>query len=190
VDLDRHPDLPASRYGLTLMLGVLYHLKNPFLALETLARASCHIFLGTHRFACARRRSRLRCVTACLSGGRGRTESRRHQLLDFSEAGLKRLMRRAGWEVRQYATVGAAASSADPVTAEGDARAYLLADSRFAAVPDSFHLEQDWHELEFDSWRWTARCFSVSLHLDARSCERSCDSGSIFQRRLTNGGAS
>jgi hypothetical protein len=28
------------------MLGVLYHLKNPFLALETLARASRHIFLG------------------------------------------------------------------------------------------------------------------------------------------------
>jgi hypothetical protein len=69
--------------------------------------------------------------------------------------------------VTQYATVGAAASFADPVTAEGDARAYLLADSRFAAAPAGFHLEQGWHELEFDSWRWTARCFSVSLHLDA-----------------------
>src|SRR5215472_13316850 len=47
VDLDQRPNLPASNYGLTIMLGVLYHLKNPFLVLETLARASRYIFLST-----------------------------------------------------------------------------------------------------------------------------------------------
>jgi tRNA (mo5U34)-methyltransferase len=168
VDLDRRPDLPAPRYGLTLMLGVLYHLKNPFLALETLARASRHIFLGT-RIASRTPEGDLDFSALPLAYLVDEDELN-HDATNywiFSEAGLKRLMRRAGWEVRQYATVGATASSADPVTAEGDARAYLLADSRFAAVPDGFHLEQGWHELEFDSWRWTARCFSVSLRLDA-----------------------
>src|ERR1051326_1498200 len=36
VDLDRRPILPGCSYGLTIMLGVLYHLKNPFLVLEAL----------------------------------------------------------------------------------------------------------------------------------------------------------
>ena len=38
-DLDSRPALPGANYGLAVMLGVLYHLKNPYLALETLARS-------------------------------------------------------------------------------------------------------------------------------------------------------
>src|SRR5215469_16840093 len=34
VDLDQRPNLPGTNYGLAILLGVLYHLKNPFLVLE------------------------------------------------------------------------------------------------------------------------------------------------------------
>jgi 2-polyprenyl-3-methyl-5-hydroxy-6-metoxy-1,4-benzoquinol methylase len=47
VDMDTRPRLPSSNYGFTVMLGVLYHLKNPFLVLEALAQASRYIFLST-----------------------------------------------------------------------------------------------------------------------------------------------
>ncbi len=46
-DIDTHPNFPAPHYGFTLMLGVLYHLKNPYLVLEELARRSDYIFLST-----------------------------------------------------------------------------------------------------------------------------------------------
>jgi tRNA (mo5U34)-methyltransferase len=47
VDMDSRPNLPGSDYGLAIMLGVLYHLKNPYLALETLAKNSRHLYMST-----------------------------------------------------------------------------------------------------------------------------------------------
>src|SRR4029079_12026193 len=47
VALDARPSLPASNNGVSVMLGVIYHLKNPFLVLEALARSSRYIFLST-----------------------------------------------------------------------------------------------------------------------------------------------
>src|SRR6266436_530425 len=45
-DLDGRFELSAH-YGLALFLGTLYHLKNPYYALETLARHSRFCFLST-----------------------------------------------------------------------------------------------------------------------------------------------
>jgi hypothetical protein len=83
----------------------------------------------------------------------------------FSEIALKRLVRRCGWDVRHYAALGAPASKSDPVNAKGDTRAYIFAESRLAAPPSGFHIERGWHELEYDSWRWTDRRFSAVLDL-------------------------
>ncbi len=47
VDLDRQFSLPQAEYGLVFFLGLLYHLKNPFYALETLARSARHVVLST-----------------------------------------------------------------------------------------------------------------------------------------------
>jgi len=169
VDLDQRPSLPGSDYGLALLLGVLYHLKNPFLALETLARNSRHLFLST------------RIASVAPGGALDFGAFPLAYLVDdhelnqdvtnfwiFSETALKRLVRRAGWEVRSYGTVGAEASRSDPVTPEGDARAYLLAESRLARPAAAFSIGRGWHELEYESWRWTARRFSAVLNLTAR----------------------
>lgn len=47
----------------------------------------------------------------------------------FSDAGFRRILKRTGWEIRDYITVGNTANS-DPATQEGDERAFCLAESR------------------------------------------------------------
>lgn len=47
IDLDSHFVLPEREYGLVLFLGVFYHLKNPYYALEQLARQARHMVLST-----------------------------------------------------------------------------------------------------------------------------------------------
>jgi tRNA (mo5U34)-methyltransferase len=165
VDLDHRPNLPASNYGLAIMLGVLYHLKNPFLVLETLARSSRHIFLST-RVASLTPDRNLNYGSLPMAYLVDEDELNHDptNFWIFSETALKRLVRRAGWDVREYITQGAAISQSDPVSPKGDTRAYILAESRLAAVT-SFHLESGWHELEYDTWRWTERRFSTVLNV-------------------------
>jgi SAM-dependent methyltransferase len=166
IDLDQRPNLPASNYGLTVMLGVLYHLKNPFLVLETLARASRYIFLST-RIASVTPDRKLDFGSLPLAYLVDEDELNHDptNFWIFSEIALKRLVRRCGWDVRHYAALGAPASKSDPVNAKGDTRAYIFAESRMAAPPSGFHIERGWHELEYDSWRWTDRRFSAVLDL-------------------------
>jgi SAM-dependent methyltransferase len=167
VDLDQRPNLPASNYGLTIMLGVLYHLKNPLLVLETLARSCRHIFLST-RVASLTPDRKLNYGSFPMAYLVDDDELNHDptNFWIFSETALKRLVRRAGWDVREYVTQGAPASQSDPVTPKGDTRAYILAESRLATVT-AFHLESGWHELEYDTWRWTERRFSAVLNLGA-----------------------
>jgi len=169
VDLDQRPNLPGSDYGLALLLGVLYHLKNPFLVLETLARNSRHLFLST-RIASLAPGGTLDFGAFPLAYLVDDDELNRDNtnFWIFSEPALKRLLRRAGWDIRCYATAGAQASRSDPVTPEGDTRAYILAETRLARPARSFRLDRGWHELEYESWRWTARRFSAVVNLTDR----------------------
>jgi tRNA (mo5U34)-methyltransferase len=168
VDLDTRPHLPGSNYGLTIMLGVLYHLKNPFLVLETLARHSRHIFLST-RIASRTPDHKLDFGSLPMAYLVDEDELN-HDSTNFwifSEEGLKRIVRRAGWNVRRCMSTGGSASSADPVTPQGDVRAYILAESRLSARESGLRLEHGWHDLEYDAWRWTERRFSVFAELAA-----------------------
>ncbi len=47
VDLDSQFAVPDRRFGLSLFLGALYHVKNPFYILETLAKCSEYCLLST-----------------------------------------------------------------------------------------------------------------------------------------------
>jgi len=163
VDLDARPTLPSSNYGFTVMLGVLYHLKNPFLVLEALARASCYIFLSTRIASLsADRKTNFGALPLAYLVEEDELNNDETNFWIFSEKALQRILRRSGWDVIHYATSGPVAT-ADPVTTEGDARAYILAKSRMAGPPRGFRLRQGWHELEDNYWRWTERIFSVEL---------------------------
>ena len=168
VDLDQRPNLPASDYGLTIMLGVLYHLKNPFLVLETLARSSRHIFLST-RIASRTpdRKFDFASLPMAYLVDDNELNDDSTNFWIFSETALKRLVRRSGWDVRNYVTFGASPTRSDPVTDKGDVRAYILAESRLAALSKGFSLDLGWHELEHNSWRWTDRRFTALVDLAA-----------------------
>ena len=163
VDLDTRPHLPSSHYGFTVMLGVLYHLKNPFLVLETLARASRYIFLSTRIASLSpdRKRSFGDLPIAYLVE-EDELNNDKSNFWIFSEKALRRVLRRSGWDVLHYVTSGPAAES-DPVTPKGDVRAFVLAKSRVAAPLCGFRLVRGWHQLEHDTWRWSERAFCVEL---------------------------
>jgi tRNA (mo5U34)-methyltransferase len=165
VDVDSRQNLPGSNYSLAIMLGVLYHLKNPYLALETLARSSRHLYMST-RIASLTPDRTLNfgaLPMAYLVDDRELNDDPTNFWI-FSEEGLKRIVRRSGWNILKYATVGGVVAAADPVTTQGDVRAYLLAESRLAK-PAGLVLERGWHELEHGASCWTERRFSARLEV-------------------------
>lgn len=167
-DIDVSPRFPRPHYGFTNMLGVLYHLKNPYLVLESLARCSDHIYLSTRiaQLAPDRKTHYSGNPIAYLVDDQELNADDTNFWI-FTEEGLKRIVRRAGWDILHYATTGPLATS-DPVTPEGDCRAYIVARSRLSGMPRGFRLLQGWHKLE-DTWRWTARTFSVEIETAALS---------------------
>jgi hypothetical protein len=161
-DVDAGLDLRGRTFGLALCLGVLYHLKNPFGFLENLARHVRHCVLST----------RIAQVTA---GGTAMAQEPIAYLLNpseanndptnywiFSEAGLRRLLDRTGWDLCDYATTGFEQGS-DPVRGDRDQRAYCMLRSKLADPWLDVDLDGGWHAMEDHSWRWTERVFAVVL---------------------------
>ena len=141
VDLDAKFELPGERYGLALFLGILYHLKNPFGALESLARTSRHALIST-RVARFNRSAALpgtdvnpsRVEIAKIPVGylvdTYETSNDPTNYWMFSDAGLRRILNRTGWDILDYMTVGNRLDS-DPASNDGDERAFCLVRSRF-----------------------------------------------------------
>jgi SAM-dependent methyltransferase len=129
-DLDAHPDWPRDDYGLVLFLGILYHLKNPFHVLETLARVTRHCVVSTRiaRFA-ADGKTAIRDQSLAYLLGPDECNHDATNYWIFSETGLKRLFERTGWTVLDYMSIGNVKDS-DPATAKGDERAFALLKSR------------------------------------------------------------
>jgi tRNA (mo5U34)-methyltransferase len=115
-----------GKYSLVYFLGVLYHLKNPYLVLENLAKCSKYVLLSTKIF------KYIPGVESPLG------ENSLAYLLDptecngdntnywiFSETGLRRLVERCGFEVVLFDVYGAK-ETAEPASMEHDGRAFCL----------------------------------------------------------------
>ncbi len=128
VDLDRCPEFSGT-FGLTLLLGTLYHLKNPFGLLERLAAHSGYCFLST-RIARTDPEHKVRLdglpVAYLLGAAECNSDSTNYWV--FSPAGLERLTSRSGWEIVGSATSGS--KDSDPSSERGDERMFLLLRSR------------------------------------------------------------
>jgi len=140
VDLDSQFSLPEREYNLAFFLGILYHLKNPFYALEALSKSARYALISTRIARFSRPATEVEKTTAKLSQS-DRVDFRNvpaAYLLDemeanndptnywiFSDAGLRRILKRTGWEILDYMTVGNTTDS-DPATAQGDERAFCL----------------------------------------------------------------
>jgi tRNA (mo5U34)-methyltransferase len=161
-NLDSQFSLGNDNYGLALLLGVLYHLKNPFYMLETLACHARYCLLSTRVAQVTARGTPVRDepVAYLLDEREANNDPTNYWI--FSEAGLRRFLERAGWEICEYIPHGCESGS-DPVTPEGDERAFCLLRSRRFEPPMEIELLSGWHALEEGSWRWTAPRFSVAL---------------------------
>jgi tRNA (mo5U34)-methyltransferase len=158
-DIDAQFGLPDQRYGLTLFLGILYHLKNPFYVMEALARCSDYCVLST------------RVARQLPDGSRLPSDTSIAYLLDtyelnqddskywiFSETALRRLLIRSGWKVCQFFSAGDTSTS-DPV--HQDERAFMLLQSHYGLA--HLRLISGWYDAEFAGWRWTKKEFSIGV---------------------------
>jgi len=163
VDLDARFELPDRYYTIAFFLGALYHLKNPFYALETLASRAYYCLLST-RIArwTPDQRTELQPHPVAYLVDADEFELDDSNYWVFSETGLRRLLRRSGWDVVEWTTFGDASHS-DPLHPERDERAYCLLRSRGLSMEARVLLGEGWHAQEAEAWRWTERRFRVEL---------------------------
>jgi tRNA (mo5U34)-methyltransferase len=165
IDLDSQFSLPGECHGLTLFLGILYHLKNPFYVLERLARQSKYCVLSTRIARCFPDGTPMpkdRPIAYLLEADELNRDNSNFWI--FSDAGLRRLLKRTHWEVLEYCNVGDTSAS-NPTSPDRDERVFCLLKSHFGLA--NVDLLEGWHKAEDAGWRWTERRFSVRVSSDA-----------------------
>jgi len=163
VDLDTQFRLPRTHYDLALFLGILYHLKNPLYAMETLAKHTRYCILSTR---VARRFPDGRLIPPdqpiAYLVGEDELNHDPGNFWIFSHAGLKRLFERSYWKVLEYASLGDIINST-PVDVDKDERVFCLLESRYGLA--NIDLLHGWHHRESEGTRWTTRQFSARINL-------------------------
>ena len=155
--------LPNERYSVAFFLGALYHLKNPYYALETLAKQASYCILSTRVARCSPSKDvDFSALPIAYLVDPSETNNDPSNYWIFSEAGLRRIVERAQWRILDFKTFGNRLDS-DPASAEGDERAFCLLESRMPAFRAACNLVAGWHELEGGTWRWTERRFAVRI---------------------------
>jgi hypothetical protein len=148
IDLDDQFRLDGDRFGLVLALGLIYHLKNPFYFVEKLAIHSRRAVFSTRILPRGTTSDPIARLTASRE-----FEDDPTNFWFFSEAGLERLLDRAGWDIM-----------ARNISGDGvDDRYFCLAESRIAKCRPRVRLLNGWHEIENGAWRWTKREFAAVL---------------------------
>lgn len=162
VDLNQPFMLPKGRYAAIFFFGALYHVKNPFQVMETLARHTTYCFLSTRIANTLPGGARIEAEPVAYLAGRDEVNDDDSNYWIFSRAGLERLLDRTHWTILDYASVGATAHS-DPVHAERDERAFVLARSAYGST--EVKLLEGWHGPEDTGWRWTRQRFTAAFVL-------------------------
>jgi len=129
VDLDSQFPLSGEKYDAIFLLGTLYHLKNPFLILERLARMTEYCFVSTRIAKQTADGQPLSPYPIAYLLGPKECNNDNTNFWIFSEEGLKRLIDRAGWNVVSYLTIGDTTHST-PADPDRDERAFCLLQSK------------------------------------------------------------
>jgi tRNA (mo5U34)-methyltransferase len=129
VDLDSQFALPNQKYDTVFFLGTLYHLKNPFLVLEKLARVTTRCFLSTRVAKRSPDGQSLSPYPVAYLLAPQECNNDDTNFWIFTDEGLKRLADRTGWKVLSYVTVGETKCST-PADPDRDERAFCLLERR------------------------------------------------------------
>lgn len=161
VDLDSQFTLPEDVFGLAIFLGVLYHLKNPYYALEALARRARYCLLSTRIAQRTPKGTPIKDESLAYFLAPGETNNDSTNYWIFSETALRRLFDRTGWTICDFLNAGATHNS-EPARLDRDERAFCLLESRHCPRYSLQFLE-GWYPLEQNSFRWTERRFAIQI---------------------------
>jgi tRNA (mo5U34)-methyltransferase len=131
LDLDSYFRWPRDDYELVFFLGILYHLKNPYYVLESLAKVARYSLISTRvaQFGADRRTPIAnQAVAYLLAPDECNNDATNFWI--FSQKGLARILDRTGWTVLDHVCVGNTRNS-DPASADGDERAFVFVKSRW-----------------------------------------------------------
>jgi len=129
VDLDSQFTLSGEKYDAIFLLGILYHLKNPFFVLEKLATTARYCFLSTRVARQTDNGQQISQEPIAYLLGPQECNNDSTNFWIFSEEGLKRLIDRTGWDLLSYVSVGITGNST-PAHPERDERAFCLLRSK------------------------------------------------------------
>lgn len=162
-DLDTQFRLPGPHYACAFFLGALYHLKNPYFVLERIAHQARYCFLSTRvaRYTPDHRTSIEPYPLAYLVGPDELNSDDTNYWI-FSDAGLRRILARTGWEIVDFQLTDPDCES-DPVDPARDQRAFCLLRSTYFDTHPLILLRGGWHELEDYVWRWTESRFALRI---------------------------
>lgn len=166
VDLNQPFMLPKNRYGAIFFFGALYHVKNPFHVMETLARHTEYCFLSTRVANTLPGGARVDTEPIAYLADRDEVNDDDSNYWIFSRAGLDRLLARTHWTVLDIMSAGATDHS-NPVEADRDERAFVLARSVYGST--DVKMLDGWHAPEDTGWRWTKQHFSAAFTLPAKA---------------------
>lgn len=168
MDVDSRFALPRESYGFTFLLGILYHLKNPYYILETLARHSRFCALSTR--VAAETKSGVAIENEPLVYLLDERESNDDptNFWTFSPTALVRLAKRTGWRIVGQNLVGCVSGS-NPVDSDKDERMFLLLQSQRLSIPAKIHLLSGWTPVTDYKWAWTLKQFSFDAEILDRS---------------------
>jgi tRNA (mo5U34)-methyltransferase len=165
MDLDSQFALEDGPYGLALLLGTLYHLKNPFYILETLAQRAVYCLLSTRVAgrSVAGTPIREEPLAYLLDSREANNDPTNYWI--FSHQGLLRLVKRAGWKVLAWRSIGCTTDS-NPADSRADERMFLFLRSQFCSAPAQVTLREGWLQPEAQNWAWTEKKFGLEVRLE------------------------
>ena len=99
VDLDSQFSLAGQKYDAVFFLGTLYHLKNPFFLMESLARLTKYCFVSTRIAKQTADGQSLSPYPVAYLLGPQECNNDDTNFWIFSDHGLKRLIERTGWNL-------------------------------------------------------------------------------------------
>ena len=133
IDLDSQFSLPSERYDTVFLLGILYHLKNPFFVLEKLAQIARRCFLSTRVAKKAPDGDSLARYQVGYLLGPEECNNDSTNFWIFSGEGLKQLIDRTGWNILAYTTIGDTRNST-PADVDHDERAFCVLESDACSI--------------------------------------------------------
>ncbi len=128
-DLDSQFSLPGKKYDLIFFLGILYHLKNPFYALEALSKKTEFLILSTRIAKYTNDGSDMSKYPLAYLVGEKECNNDSTNYWIFSLEGFKRILQRTHWNILHLETFGDTVNS-NPSMSENDERVFVLLKSQ------------------------------------------------------------